>query len=353
MMKIRIDDARGYRFGKGKILSLFSFKWALEHALNDENVLKFPDSAYRIKARMEEQNLISIQVSGMTVEKVLNGMTEINASLTGRFRYFNLVNPKVNVQGNKVFFEVEDTRIDYRIAYDDYSTMCDEQGSLRLDYRQKNVWRYEETPHFLITGSTSSGKSQAISAYIRALYSQGVQFQFIDPKFAELSALGDELKIKVSHEWAEAVETLKMTTQRMKSRQKAMSRNKKLRPKPLFLVIEEAAALQILAPDAKAKKEYQRLLKEILVLGRSANCHVIAVMQAASAENVGGVELREQYGVKVILGSPTQEGLQFLMPAGVEPKTYGKFQGLIYFEGQGVRGIQTPTKYLDKTASNY
>lgn len=272
----------------------------------------------------------------------MEGATPLSSPLTGKYKHLVLTNPMLSKDSTMVVFQIEDTERNYRIPYDAIEEMAEVPGVLRIDRHVNNVWDYQNgQPHCIISGSTGSGKSSCLIAYLKALKIQEARFAFIDPKWAELTSLGKEMKVPTSHTWEEVMNTMERAVELMKKRQKHSSRQFKA----VFLVIEEAGALMMLAPDNKEKQRYLSLLKQLLLMGRSGNVHLISVMQSANATNCGGIELRSQYGVRILLGSPQQEELQFLF-SNVETANFGKFAGLSYIEGFGVGRIQTPSRYV-------
>lgn len=330
-----------YQF-TGVLFSRFSVTRAVTHVINNINALNLSEKAERVRVRKLSSSKLAVEVSGLTADKVLSGATAISASLKGKWKSFVLYNARLSLNGTEVEFTYEDTSLDYRIAYNDTKALVPKVGQLRLDRRENNVWNFRTgTPHMIISGSTGSGKSQALSAYIQALATRKAMFRLVDPKHAELSELGKKLNVQVARNWDEALDTLNEVNDVMTTRQD----NNDKRYKPLFLVIEEMGALMALAPSNKEKATYLSLLKRVLVMARSANIHIISVMQTATAENVGGIELRAQFGVRILLGSPQQEELQFLLPAGTPATAFGKFAGYVSIEGEGVNRIQTPSKY--------
>lgn len=340
-MTLQIQDLKGWLNFIGLIFYRKNLKNGIKHVINNDNVLQLKPTASRVKVHQLNESTISIDVSGSNVNQVLNGATEITASLKRKWRPYMLLNGRLSRDGTSVLFTFENTSTNYRIKHDDYKTLA-RKGKLKLDKRVGNVWNFDQTPHVIISGATGSGKSQALDAYLRSLTMLKARFKFVDPKHAELSKLGAELHVPVARDFDEAIQVLTEVHREMGRRQ-----NSEKHYVPLFLVIEEMGALNALAPTNKDKQAYLSLLKRILVMSRSANIHVISVMQTATADNIGGIEIRAQYGVKILLGSPQQEELQFLMPAGTPAIAFGKFAGYVYIEGNGINHIQTPSRYMD------
>lgn len=344
MARIVMGESKGLFFAIGLLLSHISLKRAVLHAINNENALNLKDDDYRVHVRKLSDHELAIKASGGVIKKVLDGATAISSSLHGKFSNYVLLSPQLSQNNNEVIFTVENVTVNYRIERNDIQTLAPKKGVLRLDKRLINVWNYQTgTPHMIISGSTGSGKSQALAAYIAALATLKTQFKFIDPKNGELTELGSHKHIEVANDWDSSMRVMQEVIAILERRQSDATKNYH----PLFLVIEEAAALLVMAPSNKDKQQYQQMLKRILVTARSANIHVISVMQIATADNIGGIELRAQYGVKILLGSPQQEELQFLFPAGTQATNMGKFAGLVYIEGQGVNRIQTPSQWAE------
>ena len=87
---------------------------------------------------------------------------------------------------------------------------------------------------------------------------------------------------------------------RMKELQPKLDNNPNiLYEKPMLVVIEEYISLQS-ALDKKKKDELERLVKNLSVLARQSNIHIMMVMQSAGTENINATTRSNL--TKVLLG---------------------------------------------------
>ena len=79
---------------------------------------------------------------------------------------------------------------------------------------------------------------------------------------------------------------------------------------PHLIVVDELAALKAML-DRKEQQQLVDDLKQIALLGRQAKFHLIIGVQQANANNVP-TDIREQMGIKILLGNSTATERKFL-----------------------------------------
>ncbi len=175
-------------------------------------------------------------------------------------------------------------------------------------------------PHFLIAGTTGSGKSVCINALIVSFLYQhtpdSLRFIMIDPKRVELSIFQDIPHLafpvvteingrKAGHTGGEVVDALKAlywTTQEMERRYRVFARegfrniagynkaaraerNPNLPPMPyIVFVIDELADLMMVAPD-----EAETMICRLAQLARATGIHLVLATQRPSVDVVTGL----------------------------------------------------------------
>jgi S-DNA-T family DNA segregation ATPase FtsK/SpoIIIE len=176
-------------------------------------------------------------------------------------------------------------------------------------------------PHFLIAGTTGSGKSVCINALIVALLYQhtpdSLRFIMIDPKRVELSIFQDiphlafpvvteingrKVGPSAAGEQVDALKALYWTTQEMERRYRIFARegfrniagynkaaraesNPNLPPMPyLVFVIDELADLMMVAPD-----EAETMICRLAQLARATGIHLVLATQRPSVDVVTGL----------------------------------------------------------------
>lgn len=227
----------------------------------------------------------------------------------------------------------------------------------------------------IIAGSRGSGKTYLLLSLIAQMGSMPAlpgkliglgtsptQFFLIDIKndLAQIAPLLPDGR--VGNDADSALEVMRTFNSLMKKRLKWLRDHpqhfitaKSMGLVPYYLIIDEFSSLNMafsgISKDEKAKKfEFNRLLKEIVLLGRSAGFGLIISSQQISVENSGiGTDLQQNVGLRVHMGMATETayrqtfGNDFELPQGLylEPA-----QGLIWLDdpliGNQVRSFASP-----------
>lgn len=206
-----------------------------------------------------------------------------------------------------------------------------------------------KTPHMLVCGKTSSGKSFFLFHAILSALEFGADLRICDPKASDLSMLANVLgRDKVATTQNGIAAQCRAVYERMEERYKAIKgadhpenfgfTYHDLNLAPVILVLDEFAALQMATTkEEKATvAEINQYVRTITLKGRELGVFVWVVLQAASASNLGGsVELRDQLGVRIILGQSSQENLRAALGDAMpeNPRTCSTGEGYVYVQG--------------------
>lgn len=289
--------------------------------------------------------------------------------------------PKIKIKSNTIIISLKDLRIrtiisryldsfstalperyiveDYYIShnnaevvikYEDMKNYIPEQYSIMeyihkikslelfdLYFDKKHIVNINDYPHFLISGASGSGKSYlaneiVIQAIIKewqvvicdlkrsyGLYRAYTEYGYeIDDILEKLQSVESEMNL------------------RMQKLQPELDKNPRalavdIGYKPMLVVIEEYISL-ISSLDKKQKEEVERCVKNISVLARQSNIHLMIVMQSAGTENINSTTRSNL--TKVLLGNAQSNIMTATFGTGVDiPNTkMNKGEGLIQLD---------------------
>ena len=178
----------------------------------------------------------------------------------------------------------------------DYKQVQLQDRELLLGYNQEGyiIADMGKYPHLLISGLSNQGKSKMI--------------------YYMLKNLGDRANILVLNGFKEDYRgfTLVQGTKAIQRRIEAILKDKEIRSKPLYLILEE---MQSMSKD----KKLQEQLKELLSMGRHYNIFVIGIIQNATKENCSFKDLFncrcsfrqiDSSSYQVCLGTSVEKGLE-------------------------------------------
>ena len=178
----------------------------------------------------------------------------------------------------------------------DYKQVQLQDRELLLGYNQQGyiIADMGKYPHLLISGLSNQGKSKMI--------------------YYMLKNLGDRANILVLNGFKEDYRgfTLVQGTKAIQRRIEAILKDKEIRIKPLYLVLEE---MQSISKD----KKLQEQLKELLSMGRHYNIFLIGIIQNATKENCSFKDLFncrcsfrqiDSSSYQVCLGTSVEKGLE-------------------------------------------
>lgn len=189
---------------------------------------------------------------------------------------------------------------------------------------KKRVWDYDKVPHCVIAGTTGTGKTYFLNYIICNLLYQKCKITFIDPKWADVRAIGQVVNpTKTASDENNIARLVREFKESMEERQKIIANTgrtnityKDCGLKPEFLIFDELSAFKSLASKSGKKssddnvkeaiKDVEAYLKRIILMGRSTGNFIILVAQQPNSDIIE-TGIRDQLGLKVTFGNTKEE----------------------------------------------
>lgn len=286
-----------------------------------------------------KKGIIIISLRNLKIRTIIERyLDSFSTALPDRYIVEDYYISQNNAEVNIIYEDIKNYRYEqYNIS--DYVDMIRSMDLLDIYFDRKHIVNVNDYPHFLISGSSGSGKSYfANEIVIQAIVkewevvildlkrSYGLYRAFVDYSY-ELDVILDKLK---------SVESEML--QRMEKLQPALDNNPRtlavdIGYKPMLVVIEEYISLQA-SLDKKQKEELERIVKNLSVLARQSNIHLMIVMQSAGTENIQSTTRSNL--TKVLLGNAQSNILTATFGTGVDIPNIGtkmnKGEGLIQLD---------------------
>lgn len=247
----------------------------------------------------------------------------------------------ISQNGMEVVIEYEDLKsyIPENYTISNYLRKVQSIAPQEIYFDKKHIVDISDYPHWLISGSSGSGKSyltnelliQAVVKNWKIVVcdlkrSYGIYRRYIDYAYEP-----EDILIKLQE-----VET------EMQQRLEKMQSQLDINPctlaadvgyKPMMVIIEEYISLQA-SLSKKDKEELERVVKNISVMARQASIHLIMVLQSAGTENINATTRSNL--AKVLLGNAQSNIKSATFGTGVDIPYHncklGKGEGLIQLE---------------------
>lgn len=249
-------------------------------------------------------------------------------------------------------YYISQNNADVIIHYEDMKSYIPEQYTITeyikkirslplmdLYFDNKHIVKINDYPHFLISGASGSGKTYLANELVIQAIIKEWQVVILDLKRSYglyRNATDYCYEIDDILEKLQSVES--EMNQRMLRLQDELDKNPRalaidIGYKPMLVVIEEYISLQS-SLDKKKKEELERVVKNISVLSRQSNIHLMIVMQSAGTENINSTTRSNL--TKILLGNAQSNIITATFGTGVDiPNLHSKMnkgEGLIQLD---------------------
>ena len=271
---------------------------------------------------------ITINLSNLRIRTIIERyLNSFSTALPERYivedYYITSNNAEVHIVYNDIMnYKCEE----YSIS--DYVSMIKDTDLCELYFDKKHIVNVNDYPHFLISGSSGSGKSYLVNELVVQAITKKWNVVILDIKrsYGLYRAYCD-----YCYEMNDIINKLKQIESEMHQRllelQSALDNNPRalavdIGYKPMLVVVEEYVSL-LSSLDKKQKEEIERIVKNISVLARQCNIHLMIVMQSAGTENIQSTTRSNL--TKVLLGNAQSNILTATFGNGVDiPKINSK-----------------------------
>ncbi|GAB4207155.1 MAG: DNA translocase FtsK [Roseiflexaceae bacterium] len=219
----------------------------------------------------------------------------------------------------------------------------------------------ERMPHLLVAGSTGSGKSVAVNAFICALLlkhtPEELKFIMVDPKMVELIVYNHipHLLSPVVTELERVVPTLKWAVREMERRYKLFAKHgfrnidsykqaarhrADLEPMPyIIIIIDELADLMMMAPD-----EVETLICRLAQMARATGMHLIIATQRPSVDVVTGL-IKANFPSRIAFAVTSQIDSRVILDTNGAEQLLGRGD-MLYLGGDAAKPVRIQGTYV-------
>lgn len=230
------------------------------------------------------------------------------------------------------------------------------QGNTKIPLSPSFIWDYRKTPHFMVAGSTGSGKTTFARFLISSLINQGVRIAYIDIKRdVEMEQFcHGNIMITYAYEMESIATVIREVADELQTRTEDIENIGKGKDydygfNPLYIICDEIILMKLLFPK-KLYDETIARINSIIVGGRSKAVFCGLITQSALAEYFGNSGIRSNIGLKVALGQMTSTELGMIFGsefADIKNLRYGEIgSGLIMRNGTDGRPREFVAPYI-------
>lgn len=238
----------------------------------------------------------------------------IGSALQGRYHDYAVVESQVDPAQNYLIFICENVNVDQTFTpkyLDDFNAKPYQlklQNDLLVDLNKK--------PHIAIWGRTGSGKTTVLYYIVGQLFSSKSNIYIADGKQEFIGLKNFYVPDHVAEEPKMILGMLRTVAKEMEERQYVVGKEIKrkgvlgltaeeLGLKPVVVIVDEVASI-LAQLSLKDRNKFIGLLMQIVQKGRSAGVFLVVASQSPATDVLPN-SIRSQFGIKILLGSATDE----------------------------------------------
>lgn len=240
----------------------------------------------------------------------------ISNSFKKQYSNFAVVDYIENENKLDYLFILEDVKKDKRLIPKNMKELLNDD-LYKFKLQKSLTYSIDKNPHLICSGVTGSGKSTLLISLLAQSYNRNIKVYLIDPKreFTALNSISDPIEI---------LEILRNIVDEMEDREKEIGRKitklgqnaKSFGYPPTMIFIDELTAL-VAAYDNKQKKEFDTLLRQLVLKGRANSFFVNIFLQNANSETIS-VAVRNNLTCRITLGQNSNEDYRFIFGTNTE-----------------------------------
>jgi len=230
-------------------------------------------------------------------------------------------------------------------------------GENEIAFSNDIVWNWKKSPHFLLTGTTGSGKSQLTAYIISCLVKQGVRVIYCDPKNDDDMRLFMRNYSSVVYVTKEndIARVVRETEQEVRAREQDLQSIgiKEAEFNPIFLLFDEMIAFSKIA-EKKAYEETAKRIASIVVMGRSKRVYAGLILQRPDTSFIEGA-IRDNLSCRICMGQMSETAYKMAFGsdfADIKNLRREIGSGLIYRQGVDTKPREFLAPYIEKGALN-
>ena len=286
-----------------------------------------------------KNGVIRINLSNLRVRSIIERyLNQFSTALPERYIVEDYYITANNAEVHIIYSDIKTYKPE-EYSIKDYISKVKQNDIFELYFDKKHVVDVRDYPHFLISGSSGSGKSYLANELVIQAIAKEWQVVICDIKrsYGLYKAYVDYV-----YEIDDVVNTLQQIESEMNMRLQAMQSELDNNPRalavdngynPMLVVVEEYISL-LSSLDKKHKDEVERIVRSLSVLARQCDIHLMIVMQSAGTENIQSTTRSNL--TKILMGNAQSNILTATFGTGVDiPKVNTKMskgEGLIQLD---------------------